>query len=60
MNKILTKGRKIFLEPASSVLSAATIIMFMIVASSVLGLIRQRVLANFFTANDLALFFVMA
>lgn len=57
MNEILAKGKKIFLEPSTSVLSAATVIMFMIVASSLLGLIRQRVLANFFSANELALFF---
>jgi putative peptidoglycan lipid II flippase len=57
MNEIFARGKKIFLEPSSSVLSAASIIMLMIVASSILGLVRQRVLANFFNANDLSLFF---
>src|SRR3989339_1973347 len=41
----------------TSVLSAATLIMVMIIASRFLGLIRQRVLANFFGPNELSLFF---
>jgi putative peptidoglycan lipid II flippase len=57
MNEILTRGKKLFLSQQSSVLSAATLIMFMIIISSVLGLVRQRVLAYFFPADDLALFF---
>jgi len=55
--KIIEKGRKIILEPQGSVLSAATTIMFMIVASRVLGVVRQRILANFFIPSDLSLFF---
>ena len=57
VNKFFTKGKKFFMDPQSSVLSAATIIMLMIVASRVLGLIRQRTLAHFFTPNELSLFF---
>src|SRR3990167_11205934 len=57
VGKFLTRGRKFFTDPQESVLSAATIIMFMIVASRVLGLVRQRVLAHFFTPSDLSLFF---
>src|SRR3989304_1671482 len=57
MQEIFNKGKKIFLSPQSSVLSAASIIMLMVVASRVLGLVRQRTLAHFFTANDLSLFF---
>ena len=57
MQEILNKGKKIFLSPQSSVLSAATIIMLMVVASRILGLVRQRVLAHFFTPSDLSLFF---
>ncbi len=45
------------MEPQESVLSAATLIMFMVVASRVLGLIRQRVLAHFFVPDELSLFF---
>src|SRR3989344_5627782 len=57
VNEILNKSKKIFLSQQSSVLSAATVIMLMIIVSSILGLVRQRILAYFFTANDLALFF---
>lgn len=57
MQEILKKGKKIFLSPQSSVLSAATIIMLMVVASRILGLVRQRVLAHFFTPDELSLFF---
>lgn len=56
-NKILDKGKKFFLEPQGTVLSAATIIMLMIMFSRVLGLVRQRVLANFFPPSELSLFF---
>lgn len=56
-NKIFDKGRKILFSQQSSVLSAASIIMLMVIASRVLGLIRQRVLAYFFTADNLSLFF---
>jgi len=57
VNKIITKGKKIFSNPQSSILSAAMIIMLMIVASRILGLFRQRALAHFFTADELSLFF---
>jgi len=49
--------KKIFSSQQSSVLSAATIIMVMVVASRILGLIRQRTLASFFTPDELSLFF---
>lgn len=57
MNDIFSKGKKILNSQQNTVLSAATLIMIMIVASRVLGLIRQRVLANFFAPSDLSLFF---
>lgn len=57
VNKLLSKGKKILTSPQSSVLSAATIIMFMVVASRVLGLVRQRTLAHFFAPDELSLFF---
>jgi len=53
----INKGKRIFTSPQSSVLSAATIIMVMIVASRVLGLVRQRTLAHFFEPSELSLFF---
>ncbi|MBU0998500.1 murein biosynthesis integral membrane protein MurJ [Patescibacteria group bacterium] len=55
--KLLNKSRNIFSSKQTSVFSAASIIMVMILASRVLGLVRQRVLAHFFEANDLSLFF---
>lgn len=55
--KLISRGKKILFDPQDSVLSAATLIMFMIVASRVLGLVRQRVLAHFFVAEELSLFF---
>lgn len=56
-NKIVAKSREIITAPQATVLSAASIIMIMIVASRVLGLVRQRVLAQFFEPADLSLFF---
>ncbi|OGM18056.1 murein biosynthesis integral membrane protein MurJ [Candidatus Woesebacteria bacterium RIFCSPHIGHO2_01_FULL_37_10] len=57
VNKLIKKGRDFFVAPQSSVLTAATVIMVMVVASRVLGLVRQRTLAHFFSPDDLALFF---
>lgn len=57
VGKIFSQGKKIFTVPQTTVLSAASIIMVMIFASRILGLIRQRVLANFFAPDELSLFF---
>ncbi len=57
MNDLIAKGKKLINSQQNTVLSAATLIMIMIVVSRVLGLIRQRVLANYFTPGDLSLFF---
>jgi len=57
VNDFLKNSKKFFTDPQGTVLSAATIIMIMIVVSRILGLIRQRVLANFFDPNELSLFF---
>lgn len=57
VNKIISRGKKFFVSPQTSVLSAATIIMFMVVGSRILGLIRQRTLAHFFAPGELSLFF---
>ena len=57
VEKILDKGKKILFSPQGSVLSAATIIMLMVVASRVLGLVRQRTLVHFFAPDELSLFF---
>lgn len=57
VKNIISKGKRFLMAPQGTVLSAATIIMLMIVASRVLGLVRQRTLAHFFTPDDLSLFF---
>jgi putative peptidoglycan lipid II flippase len=54
---IISRGKKLFVAPQTSVLSAASIIMLMVIASRVLGLVRQRTLAHFFAPNELSLFF---
>ena len=55
--KLLDKSKNIFSSKQTSIFSAASIIMIMIIASRVLGLVRQRVLAHFFEPNELSLFF---
>ncbi len=57
VSKFIKKGKGIFTAQQSTILSAATIIMMMIVVSRVLGLVRQRTLANFFTPDEISLFF---
>lgn len=57
VSKIISKGKKLFLSPQTTVLSAATIIMFMVITSRALGLVRQRILAHFFAPDQLSLFF---
>lgn len=54
---LLNKGRKFLTNPQTSVLSAASLIMIMVIASRLLGLVRQRVLAHFFLPEELSLFF---
>lgn len=54
---MVDRFKKIFTSPQTSVLSAASVIMIMVVASRILGLVRQRVLAHFFLPSDLSLFF---
>jgi putative peptidoglycan lipid II flippase len=57
MKLTIYKFKKLIFEQQHSVLSAATLIMIMIVASRLLGLVRQRVLAHYFVSSDLSLFF---
>jgi putative peptidoglycan lipid II flippase len=57
MDDLISKGKKILNSQQNSVLSAASLIMVMIVVSMALGLIRQRVLASYFTPSSLSLFF---
>jgi putative peptidoglycan lipid II flippase len=57
LDKLLANGKKIFYSSQDTVLSAASVIMMMVMASRVLGLVRQRILANFFPPAQLSLFF---
>lgn len=57
MNKIISKGKEILLSEQSSILSAATLIMGMTIASQILGLVRQRVVLHFFVPDQSSLFF---
>ena len=50
-------GSKILSKRQTTILSAAFVIMVMIALSRILGLVRNRVLANFFTAETLAVYF---
>lgn len=57
MENLIAKSKKIINSQQNTVLSAATLIMVMIAISMALGLIRQRVLASYFTPESLSLFF---
>lgn len=57
LKSTFTKFKSLLFDEQHSVLSAASLIMVMIIASRVLGLVRQRVLAHFFLADELSLFF---
>jgi putative peptidoglycan lipid II flippase len=56
-DKLVKKGKKLLSSQQNSILSAASLIMLMVIASRVLGLVRQRVLANYFSVEELSLFF---
>jgi putative peptidoglycan lipid II flippase len=57
MRLTINKLKSLFFNEQHSVLSAASLIMIMVIASRLLGLIRQRVLAHYFEAHELSLFF---
>lgn len=57
MKKLIEKSKTFFTKPQESILSAASIIMIMIVFARVLGLIRLRILAHFFVDESLTLYF---
>lgn len=57
IENLIKKGRQLLSSQQTSILSAATLIMLMIITSRVLGLVRQRVLANYFSVDELSLFF---
>lgn len=57
VKKLFQQGSQIFTQKQKTILSAALIIMLMIAASRVLGLMRNRVLAHFFSVEDLSVYF---
>lgn len=56
VNKLISKSKKLLTAPQSSIFSAATIIMVMVMASKFLGFVRQRTLFTFFSPADTDLF----
>lgn len=54
---LLKNGSDFLTRRQKNIFSAAVVIMLMIAASRVLGLVRNRVLAHFFTAEELSLYF---
>ena len=57
VKKLFQRGSKIFTQRQKTIFSAALIIMLMIAASRLLGLFRNRVLADFFSVEELAIYF---
>lgn len=57
MKHFFIKSKNFVTGPQNSILSAATIIMMMVVFSSVLGLLRQRLFLSYFQPEELSLFF---
>jgi len=57
MRRFLNFGREVISGPQNSILGAAAIIMAMVIASSVLGIVRQRLFLHFFTPSELSLYF---
>ncbi len=57
VENFISNSKKFFTKPQFSILSAAWTIMVLVIASRILGLIRQRILAHFFLPSELSLFF---
>ncbi|MCJ7804562.1 murein biosynthesis integral membrane protein MurJ [Patescibacteria group bacterium] len=57
VKNLLQRSSQIFTQRQKTIFSAALIIMVMIAASRFLGLLRNRVLANFFSVEELAVYF---
>ena len=56
MRKILTKGRNLFFSESTSILSAASIIMSMIILSQIFGFVRQWVILRYLGKESFSLF----
>jgi len=57
MQKIIQQTRKLFLSAQGGMFSSAIILSFMIVVSRVFGFMRYRILAGYFTKDELDIFF---
>lgn len=57
VNNILKNGKNIFLSRQSSILGAASVLMATVAISRVLGLVRSRLLAQFFKPEETAVYF---
>lgn len=57
IEKLIKKSKQLLSSQQTTILSAAALIMMMIVASRLLGLVRQRILARYFSVEELSLFF---
>ncbi|MBM3205586.1 murein biosynthesis integral membrane protein MurJ, partial [Candidatus Shapirobacteria bacterium] len=57
VKRLLHQGSQIFTQRQKTILAAAVIIMLTIAASRVLGLVRNRVLAQFFAVESLSVYF---
>lgn len=57
INLLFKNGSKILTQKQKSIFSAAVLIMIMISLSRILGLVRNRVLAHFFPAETLSIYF---
>ncbi|MDQ3098585.1 MAG: murein biosynthesis integral membrane protein MurJ [bacterium] len=56
VNRILKSGRELFLSRQSTILGAATILMATVAASRILGLVRTRLLASYFTPSEAGIY----
>lgn len=56
VNRLITQGKKLFLSEQTSILSAAFVIMAMVIVSQVLGFLRYRFLIHYFVPDDTTLF----
>lgn len=55
-NKFYSRGKNFVATPQTTVLSAAVVIMTMVMFSTILGLVRQRLFLHFFKPEELSLF----
>lgn len=57
VKNLLRNGQALLFQRQTSILSAATVIMITVAASRLLGLVRNRILAHFFLAETLSVYF---